>query len=183
MRCATAFAETVADDLFVLERSVTLGDFSALPYRPNVGIMLANPAGLVFTAQRKDRPAGTDAWQMPQGGIDDGENPRSAALRELEEETGVSADLVQIEAETKDWIKYDLPPDLVGKLWKGRWRGQKQKWFLMRFRGRDDQINIFTEHPEFTEWRWSAPVDLVPNIVPFKRDVYAAVLAEFKDFI
>lgn len=159
---------------------VTPAQIEALPYRPNVGIMLANKDGLVFTAQRKDRPEGTEAWQMPQGGIDEGEDPRMAALRELEEETGVTPDLVRVEAETRDWVMYDLPPDLIGKLWKGRWRGQKQKWFLMRFLGTDDQIDIFGHDQEFTEWRWSPLSTLVPDIVPFKRAVYAQVLAEFE---
>ena len=154
-------------------------EIEALPYRPNVGIMLVNADGLVFTAQRADRPAGTEAWQMPQGGIDAGEAPRAAALRELEEETGVSADLVEIVAETPDWITYDLPPELIGKLWKGRWRGQKQKWFLMRFLGRDAQIDIFGHDQEFTEWRWSPVSELVSNIVPFKREVYARVVEVF----
>jgi putative (di)nucleoside polyphosphate hydrolase len=159
---------------------MTPEEIAALPYRPNVGIMLVNAGGLVFTAQRADRPEGTEAWQMPQGGIDAGEDPRAAALRELEEETGVAPDLVQIEAESEGWITYDLPPELIGKLWKGRWRGQKQKWFLMRFLGSDDQIDIFGHDQEFTEWRWSAVSELIPNIVPFKREVYARVVAEFE---
>lgn len=157
--------------------------FSHLPYRPNVGVMLINDQGLIFTAQRADRPAGTEAWQMPQGGIDKGEDPRSAALRELEEETGVAPDLVEVLAETPDWIRYDLPEDLIGKLWKGKWRGQEQKWFLMRFCGPDDAINIATEHPEFTDWRWSPPEALVPGIVPFKRAVYEQVLGMFQEYL
>ncbi len=159
---------------------LTREEIEKLPYRPNVGIMLRNADGLIFTAQRKDRPAGTEAWQMPQGGIDEGEDVQTAALRELEEETGVTPDLVTIEAESANWIDYDLPPELQGKLWKGKWRGQTQKWVLMRFHGTDDQINIFTDEPEFTEWRWSRVEDLVPGIVPFKRDVYRAVIAAFE---
>ncbi len=155
---------------------MTPKDISALPYRPCVGIMLANDEGRVFVGQRIDNPG--PAWQMPQGGIDPGEDPREAALRELWEETGVVAEMVEIEAETAGWIPYDLPPDLAGKLWKGRYRGQEQKWFLMRFRGTDSDVNIATAHPEFSRWQWMAASDLVDNIVPFKRDVYRAVLAE-----
>jgi len=151
---------------------------AALPYRSNAGIVLVNPAGLVFAGQRIDSL--NDAWQMPQGGIDKGETPRDAALRELTEETGVSADLVTIEAETDGWITYDLPPDLLHKLWKGRYRGQQQKWFLMRFSGRDDQVNIALEHAEFSQWTWMAPDELLGKIVPFKQDVYRAVFSQFK---
>ena len=117
---------------------------------------------------------------MPQGGIDDGETPRDAALRELCEETGVSADLVRIESEMPDWVNYDLPHDLVPKLWKGRFRGQTQRWFLMRFLGEDTQISIETETPEFSEWIWAEPDSLVDRIVPFKRHVYAKVLDAFQ---
>ena len=148
-----------------------------LPYRPCVGIMLANANGLIFAGQRLDTSA--DAWQMPQGGIDKGEQPHAAALRELEEETGISQDLVTTEAELDSWLTYDLPSELVGKVWKGRYRGQKQRWFLMRFHGSDDQINIATEHQEFSRWAWVAPDLLVAKIVPFKRDIYHKVVAEF----
>jgi len=158
---------------------MTPEQIAALPYRACVGVMLANAAGEVFVGQRIDNSE--PAWQMPQGGIDPGETPQEAALRELGEETGVSADLVRIEAETADWMRYDLPHDLVPRIWKGRYRGQEQKWFLLRFLGRDDEINIATEHPEFSEWRWLPAADLVDNIVPFKREVYRSLLAEFGD--
>ncbi len=153
----------------------------ALPYRPNVGVMLVNRQNRVFVAQRLDSEF--DAWQMPQGGIDPGEEPRVAALRELQEETGVSPELVTVEAETTGWITYDLPHDLVPRIWKGRWRGQKQRWFLMRFHGDDGQINIQTEHPEFSQWAWADHRDLVDKIVPFKRDVYARVVADFSQYL
>lgn len=146
-----------------------------LPYRPCVGVVLASPEGRIFTGERIDTPG---AWQMPQGGIDAGEDPRTAALRELEEETGITPDLVTIEAETAGWHAYDLPHDLVAKLWKGRFRGQEQKWFLMRFHGTDADVNIVTDHPEFSEWKWIGQDALLGAIVPFKRAVYEAVLAE-----
>jgi len=154
-------------------------DIAKLPYRPCVGVMLVNADGKVFVGQRIDSTA--DAWQMPQGGIDKGEDPRDAAFRELWEETGVTADLVSVEADTDGWVTYDLPEDLVGKLWKGRYRGQKQKWFLMRFLGSDDQVDITLEPAEFSEWKWQAPDRLVAEIVPFKRDVYRSVLDAFGD--
>ena len=155
---------------------MTPEEIAKLPYRPCVGVMLANASGEVFVGQRIDwlEPA----WQMPQGGVDEGENPRDAALRELEEETGVPPNLVRIEAETKGWIPYDLPLDVVPKRWGGRFRGEEQKWFLMRFLGQDSDIDIATEHPEFSEWRWLEATALPRQIVPFKRAVYEAVLAE-----
>lgn len=158
---------------------MTPDEIAKLPYRPCVGVMLMNAGGGVFVGQRNDRFE--DAWQMPQGGVDKGEDPRRAALRELREETGVTADLVEIVAETGDWLRYDLPHDIVPKIWKGRYRGQEQKWFLMRFQGRDDQVNIATEHPEFSAWRWLPPSELSNAIVPFKRKVYARLLDMFGD--
>ena len=157
---------------------MTPKDIEKLPYRSNAGIVLVNGNGLVFAGQRID--ALNDAWQMPQGGIDDGETPRDAALRELTEETGVTPDLVTIEAETDGWVKYDLPPELLHKLWKGRYRGQQQKWFLMRFQGNDNQVEIATDHPEFSQWTWMAPDELMGRIVPFKKHVYSAVFDQFK---
>lgn len=146
-------------------------------YRLGVGVMLLNTDGLVFVAKRIDMPV--DAWQMPQGGIDQGEDPRAAAFRELEEETGTAK--AEIIAESREWLTYDLPPELLGRIvWGGRYRGQKQKWFAMRFLGADGEIDLEAHaHPEFSEWHW-APVDtLVEMIVPFKRDLYRQVVAEF----
>ncbi|KGJ02578.1 putative (di)nucleoside polyphosphate hydrolase [Paracoccus halophilus] len=154
---------------------------SGLPYRPCAGIVLINRDGLVFAGQRIDNP-GT-AWQMPQGGIDKGETPRQAALRELVEETGVAADLVEVLAETRDWVIYDLPPELLGKVWKGKYGGQKQKWFAMRFLAEDGAVRIDTEHPEFTRWQWMRAEDLIASIVPFKRAVYAQVFDDFRDLL
>ncbi len=151
-----------------------------LPYRPCVGVVLANTDGLIFTGERVDTPG---AWQMPQGGIDKGETPEEAALRELEEETGVSTALATLEGMTPDWITYDLPDHLIGKVWKGRFRGQKQKWALIRFRGEDSDIDIERDHPEFTQWRWSTPDQVLSDIVPFKRPVYERVMAAFRDVL
>lgn len=162
---------------------MTPDEIAKLPYRDNVGVMLVNAEGGVWVGQRLDKRSDQTAWQMPQGGIDKGEEPRAAALRELEEETGVPASMVTVEAETEGWIAYDLPHELIPKLWKGRYRGQRQKWYLMRFHGADADVTIETEHPEFSAWQWLAAKDLVPNIVPFKREVYEQVLAAFGDRI
>lgn len=158
---------------------MTPEQIAALPYRPCVGVMLVNRDGRVFVGQRNDQRS--EAWQMPQGGVDPGESPRDAALRELREETGVTPDKVEVEAESAGWITYDLPHELVPRIWKGQYRGQEQKWFLLRFLGEDADVDIATDHPEFTAWRWLDADELVPQIVPFKREVYTAVMAEFRD--
>ncbi len=159
-------------------------DAKSLPYRPCVGVMLINAQGLVFAGQRIDRPADVPAaWQMPQGGIDDGEKPRAAALRELWEETGVTADLVVFVGKTHHWIAYDLPPELLGKVWGGKYRGQRQKWFLYRFLGSDADIRIDTDHPEFSSWRWISADQMVADIVPFKRVVYEKVVRSFRAYL
>jgi putative (di)nucleoside polyphosphate hydrolase len=149
-----------------------------LPYRPCVGVTLINPQGLIFAGRRLDSTS--DAWQMPQGGIDDGETPRVAALRELQEETGINPDRVKFLAKTHRWLTYDLPPELLGKVWGGKYRGQRQKWFLYRFDGDDTEVDIAREHPEFAAWRWISAAELLASIVPFKRDVYDQVIKSFR---
>lgn len=160
---------------------MTPEEIEKLPYRPCVGVMLMNRDGAVFVGQRRDRDQ--EAWQMPQGGVDPGEDPEEAALRELWEETGVTRDKVEILARSKQALPYELPHELVPNIWKGRYRGQKQTWFLLRFLGEDSDVNIETEHPEFSEWRWLPADELVRSIVPFKRVVYEAVVAEFEEHL
>lgn len=149
---------------------------SGLPYRPGVGVMLLNPASEVFVGRRLDNPA--DYWQMPQGGIDEGEDPRAAAFRELEEETSVRR--AEILAEHDEWLCYALPDELVGKMWGGRYCGQRQRWYAMRFTGRDADIDLATPHAEFSDWRWVRPETLPGLIVPFKRQLYRDILRAFE---
>lgn len=147
-----------------------------LPYRRCVGIMLLDAGGRVFVARRIDTEV--EAWQMPQGGIDEGETPEAAAWREMREEVGTTA--AELLAESRDWLRYDLPAELVPRVWRGRFRGQEQKWFAFRFTGRDADINIATEQPEFLDWKWVEMARLPALIVPFKRPLYEAVVAEFR---
>jgi len=163
---------------------VTLADRELPFYRPAVGIMLLNRDGLAFVGRRIDMPAGLAAWQMPQGGIDPGETPHQAALRELKEEVGT--DKAEIFAESRGWLHYDVPEELwaqFGGMWGGRYRGQRQKWFLMRFTGEDRDIDLATGHPEFDAWEWVEPERLTELIVPFKRQLYRDVLAEFREHL
>ncbi len=146
-----------------------------LPYRPCAGIMLLNQDNKVFVAKRID--TAVEAWQMPQGGIDKGEDPKDAAVRELEEETGITN--ATVIAEYEDWLSYDLPDELYGKVWKGRYGGQTMKWFVMRYHGADHDINIDTEHPEFSTWKWADMSDLEALIIPFKKEVYRALAQKF----
>ena len=151
-------------------------------YRRGVGVMLLNRAGKVFVGARIDNT--DEAWQMPQGGIDEGEDDAwLTALRELEEETGIAPHLVERIADCPERLKYDLPPELRPKLWGGKYKGQDQDWYLARFIGRDSDINIATDHPEFREWKWIEPEQLPELIVPFKRDLYRRLLGEFAEFL
>lgn len=163
-------------------------DKANLGYRLNVGIMVLNRDNLVWIGRRNDAPTDPEGpgswWQMPQGGIDEDEDPAAAMLRELWEETGIRR--VSKLAESTDWFTYDLPPELIGKAWGGRYRGQRQKWFAMRFEGADSEIDIEPQagHPlEFVAWRWAKAAELPGLIVPFKREVYEKVLAEFAHLV
>lgn len=153
----------------------------SLPYRPAAAIMLLNSENKVFVAQRLDNAL--DAWQMPQGGLDPGEDPEAGALRELEEETGIRAELVEIVAKAPAELLYDLPLELQGKIWGGKYRGQAQHWFLARFLGRDEDIDLETAHPEFRAWKWAESRELVDLIVPFKRKLYAEVVTAFAEHL
>ncbi len=151
-----------------------------LPYRAGVGLMIINKHKKVFVGKRID-PKNRFAWQMPQGGIDPGETPSKAALREMKEEIG--SDNGQILAETKHWYCYDLPPKIIHRMWGGQYKGQKQKWFLVKFLGTDAEINLQTEHPEFLTWKWISPQQLTNVVIPFKKFLYEAVYKEFKHLL
>lgn len=155
-------------------------DAAALPYRPCAGVVLINSAGDIFAGERRGVPGG---WQMPQGGIDPGETPREAALRELAEEISVPESAVEFLAETPDWVRYDLPEELIGKAFKGKFRGQIQHWVLLRLTGPDSLIDLETEHPEFDAWTWMPADKLISAIVPFKRGVYEQIFAIFADHL
>ena len=154
--------------------------YAERPYRRGVGMLLLNSGGEAFVGQRIDKTA--EAWQMPQGGIDEDETPQTAALRELAEEIGT--DKAAIIAESTDWISYDLPEAIADRVWGGRYRGQAQKWFALRFTGRDSDIRVLdVPHPEFSDWKWVRPNELMELIVPFKRELYRRVIAEFGDLL
>ena len=156
-----------------------------LPYRPNVGAVLFNPIGLVFVARRAEMPNAegpAGGWQLPQGGIDEGEDPRTAVLRELEEEIGTRK--AEVIGEHPVWLTYDLPPDLLGIAWRGRYRGQRQRWFAMRFTGQDSDIRLDLDpHPEFDAWRWVPLAELPALAVPFKRAIYELLAQSFAPFV
>ena len=152
---------------------------ASLPYRPCAGMMVINSDNRVFVGKRIDMPS--EYWQMPQGGIDAGEDSEDAARRELLEEIGT--DKVELLHILDDWLTYDLPDHLIGKVWKGKYRGQKQKWFLFRFTGQDADINIATDHQEFSDWKWTDLDNLVDEIVPFKKDLYGIICENFRPII
>ena len=150
-------------------------------YRPNVGMMIINQKKEIFVGKRIDHPS--NFWQMPQGGIDAQEIPSIAALREMDEEVGIKKNKVDLLTESKDWYYYSIPSDLAKTLWKGKYKGQRQKWFLYKFKGTEKDIDIHTEHPEFSDYKWVTKDFLVPNIVPFKKKIYEKLLVEFKDYL
>ncbi len=151
-------------------------DVSKLEYRKNVGMVLVNTNGHIFAGKRLDN--NSDAWQMPQGGIDKGETPEVAAFRELSEETGIHHSKARLIGATAGWLSYDIPVELIPKLWNGQYRGQEQKWFAFEFLGKDSDINLITKEPEFSEWAWKSKKDLLSSIVPFKVEVYQKVFSE-----
>ena len=150
-------------------------------YRPNVGMMIINQKKEILVGKRIDHPS--EFWQMPQGGIDAKEISSIAALREMEEEVGIKENKVELLTESQDWYYYSIPKDLAQTLWKGKYKGQRQKWFLYQFNGTDKDINIQTEHPEFDDYKWVSKDFLVPNIVPFKKEIYEKLLVEFQDYL
>jgi len=156
-------------------------DLVSIDYRPCVGLMIINDQRLIFTGQRLGYSS--TAWQMPQGGIEKDEDPLVAAYRELQEETSILKEKVELLAVSKDWLTYDLPSDLIPKLWNGAYRGQTQKWFLMRFIGEDSDIDLQTKMPEFSSWRWSTKQQLTANIVDFKKELYEILVNEFNIFL
>jgi putative (di)nucleoside polyphosphate hydrolase len=151
--------------------------YSDLPYRRGVGVMVLNAQGHVFVARRIDMVS--EAWQLPQGGIDKGEDPERAAYRELEEETGIKPNQVTLLARSRGWLRYDLPDELIPMLWKGKYRGQEQQWFVMRLTANEDVINIATEQPEFSKWQWVELPKIVDMIVTFKQPLYRQLVDEF----
>tara|TARA_B100000700_G_C14534595_1_gene619130 strand:+ start:160 stop:630 length:471 start_codon:yes stop_codon:yes gene_type:complete len=153
---------------------------SKLPLRIGVGAIIINKENKIFVGRRKDQP-NNDKWQMPQGGVNDGENFLNAVKRELEEETSIKN--IKILKELEEWTEYELPDYLLGKIWKGKYRGQKQKWFILKFTGKDDEINLRTTHPEFIEWKWVSPEKLPNIIVDFKKKLYEKLLLKIKPFI
>jgi putative (di)nucleoside polyphosphate hydrolase len=159
--------------------SLPTAPYEQRPYRPCVGIFLLNNDGFVFAGRRIDSRA--EAWQMPQGGIDAGESPLQACMREMREEIGTNT--AEFISQHDDWLYYDIPLPLANRLWQGRYKGQKQKWIALRFTGDNSDINIATKEPEFCEWKWLSPHDLVDLAVPFKRDVYQDVLAAFTPYL
>jgi putative (di)nucleoside polyphosphate hydrolase len=162
----------------MLEKKLENSEYN-LPFRPGVGMMIIDKRDRIFVGKRVDSKS--NGWQMPQGGIDLGETPSAAALREMAEEIG--SDKGKIIAESKRWYSYRLPEFLVHKLWDGKYCGQRQKWFLIRFTGQDSDINVKTKHPEFDSWRWIEIHELLDNIIPFKHKLYSRIIAEFKEFI
>ena len=154
-------------------------DYNERPYRPCVGICLVNDEGMIFAGKRIDNRA--EAWQMPQGGIDEGEDAVTACFREMAEEIGT--DKAELIAQHPEWLDYDIPESLANKLWNGAYKGQTQKWMLLRYKGVDADINIATEIPEFESWQWMSPEDLVSLAVPFKQNVYRALMESFKEHL
>ncbi|MGF1549599.1 MAG: RNA pyrophosphohydrolase [Sphingomonadaceae bacterium] len=163
------------------KREGAQADREELPYRPAAGVMLLNRDGKVFVGQRSDTTL--EAWQMPQGGIDEGEDEREAALRELEEETGIAPDKIEIICRCPDYLYYDLPDDLVGKMWGGKYRGQRQTWYLARFTGSDADVAIDRYDDEFRAWKWAEPEELPAMILPFKKKLYEELLERFRDWL